>query len=168
MLAIIAARSKNNVIGKNGRIPWRIPGEQQQFRELTAGNVVVMGRRSFEEIGHPLPGRETVVVSRSQSFAGEGLRTARSLQEALALSGERDVFIAGGYSLYAEALPLADVLYLTEVDLTVEDGDTFFPPFDPADFDFQSQTAPDGVPYTRTVYFRRISSPGKETYHEQL
>ena len=81
MVGLIVARSKNNVIGKNGQIPWRIKGEQKQFKELTTGNVVVMGRRSYEEIGHPLPNRMNIIVSRTKKFEGENLRTASSVQE---------------------------------------------------------------------------------------
>ena len=82
-LGLIVARSENNVIGKNGRIPWDIPGEMSQFRGLTLGNAVVMGRRTFEEIGRPLPGRKTIVVSASKRFEGENVSTVGTLKEAL-------------------------------------------------------------------------------------
>ena len=80
MIGLIVARSKNNVIGKNGEIPWKIKGEQKQFRELTTGNVVVMGRKSYEEIGHPLPNRKNIIVSKTKNFSGENLVTVGSLQ----------------------------------------------------------------------------------------
>lgn len=83
MIGLIVARSKNNVIGKNGQIPWRIKGEQKQFKELTTGNTVVMGRKSYEEIGHPLPNRMNIVVSNTANYSGENLLTVHSLQEAL-------------------------------------------------------------------------------------
>ena len=76
MTGLIVARSINNVIGKNGRIPWKIEGEQKQFKELTTGNIVIMGRKSYEEIGHPLPNRKTIVVSKTKEFKGENLETA--------------------------------------------------------------------------------------------
>ena len=79
MIGLIVARSKNNVIGKNGQIPWKIKGEQKQFKELTTGNVVVMGRKSYEEIGHSLPNRKNIIVSKSKNFAGENLITVGSL-----------------------------------------------------------------------------------------
>lgn len=85
MIGLIVARSKNNVIGKNGEIPWKIKGEQKQFRELTTGNVVVMGRKSYEEIGHPLPNRKNIIVSKTKNFSGENLVTVGSLQEAIAI-----------------------------------------------------------------------------------
>ena len=81
-IGLIVARSENNVIGKNGRIPWDIEGELSQFKELTMGNAVVMGRRTYEEIGHPLPGRKTIVVSRGEKYEGDNICTVRSVEEA--------------------------------------------------------------------------------------
>ena len=113
MIGLIVARSKNNVIGKNGQIPWRIKGEQKQFKELTTGNVVVMGRKSYEEIGHPLPNRKTIVVSRTKKYEGENLATASSVEEAIKMAGDEKVYISGGYGLYKEAIPYVDVMYIT-------------------------------------------------------
>ena len=109
MIGLIVARSKNNVIGKNGNIPWKIKGEQKQFRELTTGNVVIMGRKSYEEIGHPLPNRMNIVVSTTTEYQGDNLVSVKSLEDALLLAKGRDK------------------MYITEVDLNIEDGDTFFP-----------------------------------------
>ena len=95
MIGLIVARSKNNVIGKNGEIPWKIKGEQKQFRELTTGNVVVMGRKSYEEIGHPLPNRKNIIVSKSRNFTGENLITVGSLQEAIAISRGENIYVSG-------------------------------------------------------------------------
>ena len=136
-LGLIVARSENNVIGKNGRIPWDIPGEMSQFRGLTLGNAVVMGRRTFEEIGRPLPGRKTIVVSASKRFEGENVSTVGTLKEALDKADSESVYIAGGYGLYKEALPLVNVMYITEVRIFIEGtiGDTYG----------------DDVKYTRTV-----------------
>ncbi len=158
MTGLIVARSINNVIGKNGRIPWKIEGEQKQFKELTTGNIVIMGRKSYEEIGHPLPNRKTIVVSKTKQFKGENLETAVSVKEALELVAKdgRDVFIAGGYGIYKEALPYVDVMYITEVQLVVEDGDVFFPQFNEADFEKSvGETLGDEIKFTRTVYIRR-------------
>lgn len=158
MTGLIVARSINNVIGKNGRIPWKIEGEQKQFKELTTGNIVIMGRKSYEEIGHPLPNRKTIVVSKTKQFKGENLETAVSVKEALELAAKdgRDVFIAGGYGIYKEALPYVDVMYITEVQLVVEDGDVFFPQFNEADFEKSvGETLGDEIKFTRTVYIRR-------------
>lgn len=158
MTGLIVARSINNVIGKNGRIPWKIEGEQKQFKELTTGNIVIMGRKSYEEIGHPLPNRKTIVVSKTKQFKGENLETAVSVKKALELSAEdgRDVFIAGGYGIYKEALPYVDVMYITEVQLVVEDGDVFFPQFNEADFEKSvGETLGDKIKFIRTIYTRR-------------
>lgn len=155
-LGLIVARSENNVIGKNGRIPWDIPGEMSQFRELTLGNVVVMGRSTYEEIGRPLPGRKTIVVSASKIFEGENICTVGTLKEALERSEGENVYIAGGYGLYKEALPLVDVMYITEIRTVIEDGDTLFPEFDAEDFEVTiGETCGDDVKYTRTVYRRK-------------
>lgn len=156
MIGLIVARSKNNVIGKNGEIPWRIKGEQKQFRELTTGNVVIMGRKSYEEIGHPLPKRKNIIVSKSKNFTGENLVTVGSLQEALDISKGENVYISGGYGLFKEALPLVDKMYITEVDITVDNGDVFFPEFDSNEFDMViGETEGNNIKYTRTIYTRK-------------
>ena len=156
MIGLIVARSKNNVIGKNGEIPWKIKGEQKQFRELTTGNVVVMGRKSYEEIGHPLPNRKNIIVSKSKKFTGENLVTVGSLQEAITISNDENIYISGGYGLFKEALPLVDKMYITEVDITIDNGDVFFPEFDGDDFDITvGETGGDDIKYTRTIYTRK-------------
>ncbi len=156
MIGLIVARSKNNVIGKGGEIPWRIKGEQKQFKELTTGNVVVMGRRSYEEIGHPLLNRETIVVSKTKQFEASSVRTASSVKEAIDMAKEKNIFIAGGYGLYKEAIPLVDVMYITEVDIEIENGDTFFPEFNEVDFEKKiGETLGDEIQYTRTMYYRK-------------
>lgn len=156
MLGLIVARSKNNVIGKNGEIPWKIKGEQKQFRKLTTGNVVIMGRKSYEEIGHPLPNRTNVIVSNSKNFSGENLVTVGSLQEAISISGDENIYIAGGYGLFKEAIPLVDKMYITEVDMMIDNGDVFFPEFDSEEFDMTiGETEGDDIKYTRTIYTRK-------------
>ena len=156
MIALIAALSKNRVIGKEGRIPWKIKGEQRRFKELTTGNVVIMGRRSYEEIGRPLPGRTTIVVSSTKTFTGDNCYTARSLQEAIRFAGDRDIFISGGAGLYEEALPLADRLYITEIDRFF-DGDTYFPAFDENAYEKEIIAEHVGeIPYTYVTYSRNV------------
>lgn len=156
MVGLIVARSKNNVIGKNGKIPWKIQGEQKQFRELTIGNVVVMGRKSYEEIGHPLPNRKTIVVSKSKKYEGNNLMTVGSIQEAIDLVVDKDIFIAGGYGLYKEAIPLVDKMYITEIDMIIEEGDVFFPEFDAKEFDITiGETNRNDIKYVRTIYTRK-------------
>lgn len=156
MIGLIVARSKNNVIGKNGEIPWKIKGEQKQFRELTTGNVVVMGRKSYEEIGHPLPNRKNIVVSKSKCFIGENLVTVGSLQEAITISNGENIFISGGYGLFKEALPLVDKMYITEIDMVIDNGDVFFPEFDSNEFDITiGEIGGNEIKYTRTLYTRK-------------
>lgn len=156
MIGLIVARSKNNVIGKNGEIPWKIKGEQKQFRELTTGNVVIMGRKSYEEIGHPLPNRRNIIVSRTQKFEGDNLQTVSSLKEAIAAAGDADIYVAGGYGLFKEAISLVDKMYITEVDMIVENGDVFFPEFDEDEFDMSvGEVGGDDIKFTRVIYTRR-------------
>lgn len=133
MLAIIAAVAKNRVIGNRGKIPWDIPGDRAHFKELTMGHAVVMGRRTFEEIGHPLPGRMNYIVSSTLQIEEEDCCTVSSLREAAERAGDRDIFVCGGAMLYREALESADWIYLTELSWEVE-GDTFFPEIPQAEF----------------------------------
>ena len=95
MISLIVARSKNNVIGKGGNIPWTIKGEQKYFRELTTGNVVIMGRKSYEEIGRPFPNRQNIIVSNNNNYQAENLITVKSLQEAIEKAGnDKEIFVA--------------------------------------------------------------------------
>ncbi len=155
MVALIVAYSENRVIGNKGMIPWKIKGEQLRFKELTTGNVVIMGRRSYEEIGRPLPNRYTIVVSNTQRFEAENCTTAGSLKEALEIAGDRDVYISGGAGLYKEAVPIVDKMYITHIDKYIE-GDTYFPEFNIDDFDVKEDVHVDGdIPYTYVTYTRK-------------
>lgn len=155
MIGLIVAYGKNRVIGNNGSIPWRIKGEQRRFRELTTGNVVVMGRRSYEEIGRPLPNRMTYVVSSTKNFDEEGVKTVASIEEAIKLAGDKNVYISGGARIYKEAMPYVEKMYITEVDLEPE-GDTFFPEFDENEFDKVIDEEVDGeIPYKYVTYTRK-------------
>lgn len=124
----IAAMSLNHLIGAAGRIPWHLPEDFKWFKQMTTGHVIVMGRKTFESIGKPLPNRETIVLSRG-GFAHPGVRTIGDLTELVAEVGDRQVFICGGGQVYAQALPLCSDLYLTLVKRTVK-GDVLFPPFE--------------------------------------
>lgn len=155
MIALIAAYSKNRVIGNQGRIPWKITGEQKRFKELTTGNVVVMGRRSYEEIGHPLTNRTTLVVSSSKEFEESNVRTVHSLTEAIRIAGGRNIYISGGARLYEEALPIIDKMYITEIELHIE-GDTYFPSFDQNKYikEIEQEFSGD-IPYAYVTYTRK-------------
>jgi dihydrofolate reductase len=126
-LALIVAIAHNRAIGMEGRLPWHISEDLKRFKKLTTGHAVIMGRRTYESIGRPLPNRRNVVVT-SRSLPA--VETYPTLSQALdALSGEERVFVIGGGRLYTEALPKADELYLTLVGREVE-ADTFFPPYE--------------------------------------
>jgi dihydrofolate reductase len=155
VVALIAAYAKNRVMGNQGKIPWKIKGEQLRFRELTMGNVVVFGRRSYEEIGKPLPGRDTIVVSNTKKYEEQNCTTAHSLLEAVLLAGNRDVFIAGGASLYREAMEIVETMYLTEIDAVIS-GDVYFPEFCEEDFIRTVECHVEGeLPYDYVTYSRR-------------
>lgn len=154
MIALIVAFAKNQVIGNKGYIPWKIKGEQKRFKELTTGNAVIMGRRSYEEIGKPLPNRTTIVVSNTKKFDGENCLTAKSLAEAIKLAGNKDIYISGGAKLYEEAIPLVEKMYITEIDCEIE-GDTYFPSFEKEQFVKEIGEKFEGeIPYTYVTYTR--------------
>jgi dihydrofolate reductase len=142
-VSIIAALARNRAIGRGNSLPWRIPEDLRRFKALTTGHTLVMGRRTYEAIGRPLPGRTTVVVTRRPLEPAPGVAAAGSIEEALrtareresARAGERDgeVFIAGGAEIYAQTLGVADRMYLTVIDCEFE-ADTFFPPYDERDW----------------------------------
>lgn len=140
-IVLIAAVARNGVIGRDGAMPWHLPADARRFRELTTGHAVVMGRRTWDSLPprfRPLPLRRNIVVSRHAALDAPGAELAASLPQALALAARASqagepVFVIGGSELYAQALPLADVLELTELHADV-DGDTRFPPWDRAAF----------------------------------
>ena len=135
MISIIAAAAENGTIGLNGAIPWDIPQDRKYFRMITTGGIVVMGRKTYESIGFPLPERFNIIISRKDSFSGENICSAASIKESLEIISEisdkypKGIFICGGGQLYKEFLPLAERIYLTEIYENYE-GDTFFPEFD--------------------------------------
>jgi len=129
-LCLVAALASNGVIGADGRLPWHLPEDLRHFKALTLGHPVIMGRRTWESIGKPLPGRENIVVSRQPAYDAPGAHVAASLDECLAHCADAPIaFVIGGADLYASALPIADVLEFTEIDAAVR-GDTTFPAFD--------------------------------------
>ena len=155
MIALIVAYTKNRVIGKEGQIPWKIKGEQLRFKELTTGQIVIFGRISYDEIGRPLPNRKTIVISKTKKYEAENCTTVESLEEALLLAQGQDVYISGGARLYEEALPLVDVMYITEIEAQIE-GDRYFPEFNEEDFDKEIIRRVEGeIPYTYLTYKRK-------------
>lgn len=131
-ITLIAAIARNRVIGRDGRIPWHIPGDLPRFKQLTMGHPVVMGRRTWDSLGRALPGRRNIVLSRSRGFQPTGAEVFPTLGAALeACAGAQEVFVIGGTEAYREALAVAHRLVLTEIDADVP-GDATFPPFDRA------------------------------------
>ncbi len=126
MISLIVAYARNQVIGKDGDMPWHLPADLKNVKELTTGKTIVMGRKTFESIGKPLPNRRNVVLTRSQDFHPERVDVVHTKEEVLALG---DVIIFGGSEIYRQFLDVVDRLYITEIDLETE-GDTFFPAWD--------------------------------------
>ena len=134
MISLIVALDQDGCIGQAGRVPWRLSADLRRFKALTMGHFLIVGRKTCESIGRPLPGRRMVVVTRQPAYTAPGYQVAGSLDEALALAraaGETETFIGGGGQIYAQALPLAGCIYLTRVQARIEGCDTFFPAFDP-------------------------------------
>jgi dihydrofolate reductase len=131
-LTLIVARARNGVIGRDGKLPWRLPEDLAFFKQTTMGHPIVMGRRTWESIGRPLPGRRNIIVSRQAGFSAAGAEVVPSLDQAIHLcGGDEALFVIGGAQLYAEALPRAERLIVTEIDADF-DGDTHWPAPDPA------------------------------------
>ena len=130
IVSLVLAMSENRVVGRAGGLPWHLPKDLQHFKQVTVDHTVIMGRKTFDEIKHPLANRRNVVISRNPEFQPRGVTVVPTLDEALALGAtEREVFVIGGGEIFRLALPRADRLYLTVVHATVA-GDTYFPAFD--------------------------------------
>lgn len=163
-IAMIAAMAKNRVIGVDNQLPWYLPEDLKFFKRMTQAKPLVMGRKTFESIGRPLPGRLNIVISRDPHFEPPGVRVCRDLVAALTLAdqqatidGVEEIMVMGGAQIYAQALPRASRLYLTEVDVEVA-GDARFPELDPAEWE-EVQRVPgspaDGQPAYDFVEYRR-------------
>nr|WP_157360141.1 dihydrofolate reductase [Caldimonas brevitalea] len=157
-LSIIAAVARNGVIGRDNTLIWHLPEDLQHFKRVTLGCPVLMGRKTFESIGRPLPGRRNVVLTRDIHWTAPGIEEAPSLQAALELlKHATKVFVIGGAHVYAEALPLVDELILTEIDADFE-GDTYFPAWDRHAFDEvsrESHRSSEGWKYDFVTYRRK-------------
>jgi dihydrofolate reductase len=135
LVSLIVARSRNGVIGRNGQLPWHLSADLKHFKRLTVGKSVVMGRKTFDSIGKPLPGRQNIVITRNADWQRDGVTVVPNIAEAIAAAGldlkihAAEIMIIGGADIYAQTLPFADRLYLTDVQLEIE-GDAFFPQLD--------------------------------------
>jgi dihydrofolate reductase len=128
-ISLIAAVARNGTIGRGGRLPWHLRDDLARFRRLTLGNTVLMGRRTWESLGRPLPGRRNVVLTRDASFAAPGCAVVHTIEAAKTAAGGGELFVIGGAEVYAAFLPIADRLFITHVDADVA-GDAAFPEFD--------------------------------------
>jgi len=132
-LVLVVAIARNGVIGRGGDLPWRLSTDLKRFKAITMGKPIIMGRKTWESIGRPLPGRLNIVVSRNRAFSAEGAEAAGSLEEAIGIAQRKgegeEICIIGGSDIFREALPRADLLHVTHVDAEVE-GDVFFPEID--------------------------------------
>jgi dihydrofolate reductase len=148
-IILIAAVGANGVIGVDNDLPWRIREDLQHFKQLTLGHTLVMGRKTYDSIGRPLPGRRTVVVTRRPDWSADGVEVVHTVEEALKQDG--DIYVAGGGEIYRQALPYADRLELTEVAQSPT-GDVTFPSFDRSEWSETSRTPHDG--FTFVTYDR--------------
>jgi dihydrofolate reductase len=144
-ISIIVAASANNVIGIDGDLPWRLSEDLKNFKAITMGKPMIMGRATFESIGRALPGRRSIVLSRQAGFEAEGCDVVSSLAEALELAGDvEEIMVIGGGKIYEQFLPIADRIYLTRIDASIE-GDTWLPEIDPGEWTVvESESYPAG------------------------
>lgn len=157
-VTIIAGKAGNQVIGRNNTIPWHLSEDLKHFKATTLGHTIIMGRKTYESIGRPLPGRRTIVVTRSADWSAPGVERADSLAAAIALAGDaKQIFVTGGAGIFREAMTIAAKLIVTEVNLT-PDGDIFFPAIDPALWNRTAGptlTGANGIEYSIDTYVRR-------------
>lgn len=159
-ISIIVAMANNRIIGANNTMPWRCPEDLKYFKSLTMGHHMIMGRKTFDSIGKPLPGRVSVIVTRNRELHIEGCIMAHSLDEAIAAcKDDNEVFIVGGAELYSLALPIVNKLYITEIQQDIS-GDTYFPEFDKAKWretarEKHHQDAPQPLDYHFVTYQRK-------------
>lgn len=123
----------NRAIGMNGGLPWRLSADLKYFKKTTIGKPIIMGRKTYESIGHPLPGRKNIVVTRNLSFVAEGSTVVHSIEDALSAAGEGEIMVIGGARLYEQLLPIADRLYVTLLETQFQ-ADTFFPKIEEGDW----------------------------------
>ncbi|HLL02417.1 MAG TPA: dihydrofolate reductase [Myxococcaceae bacterium] len=158
-LSAIVAMAANRVIGANNQLPWRLPADLARFKRLTMGHTLLVGRKTYESIGRPLPGRTFVVVTRQRGYAPQGVKVAHTVDEALALVQAQDeVFVAGGAEIYAQTMDRLNRLYLTRIERDFA-GDTYFPQVDLSGWKLIEQehhpaSGPEALPYSFLTYER--------------
>jgi dihydrofolate reductase len=156
IVSLIAAMSENRVIGAGNRIPWSIPSDLKRFSEVTMGHPVIFGRKTFESIGRPLPGRKNIILTEQRGYHVEGASVVHSLAEAFGLCSTVDeVFICGGGPLYRETIARADRIYLTVIH-GIYAGDTFFPEIPAAFAEISREEVSEEIPYAVVRYERRV------------
>ncbi|WP_078555661.1 dihydrofolate reductase [Bacillus alkalicellulosilyticus] len=152
MISFIVAMDKNNVIGKDNDLPWRLPADLAYFKKVTTGHAIVMGRKTFDSIGKPLPNRENIVITRNSEFTMEGCTVLHSIEEFLSLAKQREqeeLFVIGGAAIFKELMDNVDKLYITFIDEEVE-GDTYFPEIDQEKWELVSEEK--GIKDEKNVY----------------
>ncbi len=159
MISIIAAMTKNRAIGKDNKLPWKLPEDLKNFKKLTTGNTIIMGRKTYESIGKPLPNRNNIVVS-STMQPSNGVQVCKNIQEALekAKSHGKEIFIIGGAQIYEQTIPIADKLYITHVKQEYE-GDAFFPEINQADW--QTEKLEENPEFELKLYTRKNGTTQK-------
>ncbi|GGC22134.1 dihydrofolate reductase [Pseudoduganella buxea] len=156
-LSIIVAIDRNNGIGIDNQMPWHLPEELAHFKRVTTGHPIIMGRKTFDSIGRPLPNRRSIVVTRNGDWRHDGVEAVSSLQAAVALVGDAPAFVIGGAQVFEQGMALADRLIVTHIDRAF-DCDTFFPAIDPTVWQETQRQAYDsasGLPYTIVTYQRK-------------
>lgn len=133
-LSLVVAMDENRLIGRANGLPWRLPDDMKQFKRITLGHTVLMGRKTWDSLGRPLPERDNWVLTRDAGFAAEGVRAFHALDDVLAAHTGGELMVIGGANLYRQTLPLAQRIYLTEVQARIADGDAWFPDFDRTQF----------------------------------
>jgi dihydrofolate reductase len=165
-LSLIVATAHNNVIGRNNELPWHLPQDLKYFKSLTLGKPIIMGRKTFESIGKPLPGRTNIVVTRQKNWNFAGALVAESVEEALEIGKQfraeqnnvaDEMMVIGGAEIYRHALAFADRVYLTKIDVNIDGGDAFFPELSPAQWTLTSELPGDNdatLKHTFLIYER--------------
>lgn len=156
-VSIIAAVGKNLELGKGNDLIWHFKDDMKFFKEMTTGNTVIMGRKTFESLPKALPNRKNIVISSDAAYAADGAEVVTSPEAAVQAAGNTRIFIIGGGKIYSQFLPVADKLYLTEIDAACDDADTFFPSFDKADYTREKLTDfhVDDIHFSHVLYCKK-------------